>query len=434
MNTAKRLKAGIAAHQKGRHIIAADAYRDVLRAEPDNADALHLFGMLLFQVGDREKGIAAVRRSLSINAHNAAAHCNLGNMLLTVEKPGDAAEAYKAALSIDPLHSETYRNFGVLLRRIGKIPEAIETLEQAAELDPNSTEVWHNLGVTYMATEQNEKAADAFEKCVEQGLNPQLNAVWHARILCAMGREEAALVHLERYLKKSPDDPVARHHVNAIRGEAMDKVPEDYVRQHFNAFSRSFDDVLETLDYRAPQLVGEQIDAWRGDAPPAAYVLDLGCGTGLCGPLIAKHCEKLVGVDLSPKMLQKAADLNAYHELHEDDLVRFMEQIDQGSVSFAISADTLNYLGDLGPLMEQVARTLMPGGVLTATFEEGRDDVPETGYSLQSHGRYCHARSYLHETIENAGLQIHASRDAVLRREAGEDVSGLLLTIQRPDQ
>lgn len=433
MNVEKRLKAAIAAHQKGRHVIAADAYRDVLRAEPENADALHFFGVLLHQLGDAEKGITAVRKSISINPNNAAAHCNLGNMLLTDRKPGDAAEAYKAALAIDPLHGETYRNFGVLLRRIGKIPEAIETLEQAAELDPNNTEVWHNLGVGYMATDQLEKAADALEKCVEQGLNPQLNAVWHARILCSLGREDAALRHLRRFLKRDPDNAVALHHVDAILGKTKEKVPEAYVREHFDSFARSFDDVLGSLQYRAPELVAEQLDAWRGDAPPVACALDLGCGTGLCGPLVAKHCEELIGIDLSPMMLKKAAAIGAYSDLHEDDLVRFLETLDDGSVGLAISADTLNYIGDLGPLMGQMARTLAPGAVLVATFEDGGEDVPPPGYALQNHGRFSHATSYLAQTIAAAGLTVADTREAALRRESGTDVRGLIMTIARPE-
>ena len=432
MNVNKRLKAAMTAHQKGRHRAAADAYMDVLRAEPENADALHFFGMLLFQLGDAEKGMSAVRKSISIEPNNAAAHSNLGNMLLTQRKPSEAAAAYKAALGVDPLHVETYRNFGVLLRRIGKIPEAIETLEQAAELDPDNTEVWHNLSVSYMATDQLEKAADALEKCVEQGLNPQLNAVWHARMLCSLGREEAALHHLERFLKKHPDDPVALHHVDAIRGVSAEKVPEDYVREHFDSFSNSFDDVLGALDYRAPQIVAEQVDAWRGDAAPVARALDLGCGTGLCGPLVSRHCDALIGIDLSPKMLKKAALLDAYRELHEDDLVRFLEAVDDASIGFAISADTLNYLGDLAPLLGQLARTLVPGGALIATFEEGGEEIAEPGYRLQNHGRYCHSREYLNKAIEGAGLSIAESREAVMRREAGADVRGLIMTIARP--
>lgn len=432
MNVMKRLKAGIAAHQRGRHKAAADAYTDVLKAHPDHPDALHFMGMLMHQLGDKQRGIAAIRKSLSVNPVNAAAHCNLGNIYLSAGDVGEAADAYKAALSVDPLHVETYRNFGVLLRRTGKVPEAIETLKQAAELEPNNIEVWHNLGICYMISEDLPMAAEAFEKCVEQGLNPQLNAVWHARTLLALGREEAALRHLERYLKKNPNDPVARHHIAAIRGETSEKVPEDYVREHFDSFSRSFDEALKGLQYKAPELVAEEVAAWQGDRPPVACAVDLGCGTGLCGPLIAKFCERLVGVDLSPKMLGKAADVGAYHELHEDELVRFLERLDDASVGLAISADTLNYLGDLSPVMAQVARTLTPGAALVATFEDAGEARPETGYRLQNHGRYCHARSYLEQVVAEAGLEIARSRQAALRREAGEDVEGLILTIARP--
>ena len=432
MNIAKRLKAGMTAHQKGRFKVAADAYNDVLRAEPEHADALHFLGLLLHQVGDTNRGIVAVRKSLSIENNNAAAHCNLGSMLLSQEKPGEAAESYKAALAIDPLHAETYRNFGVLLRRIGELPDAIKTLEQAAELDGNNTEVWHNLGISYLQSEDLQKAADAFERCVEQGLNPQLNAVWHARMLCAMGRDDAALRHLERHLRKNPDDPVARHHVAALRGESGDKVPEDYVREHFDAFARSFDDALGALQYRAPEFVAKQVAAWRADRPPVAYAVDLGCGTGLCGPLIAGHCEKLVGVDLSPRMLMKAANVGAYHELHEEELVRFLSGLPDGQVGLAISADTLNYIGDLAPLMAELARALAPGAVLVATFEEGGEEMPESGYVLQNHGRYSHSPDYLQGVIAGAGLEIVDRREATLRREARKDVPGLILTIGRP--
>ena len=435
MNIEKRLKAGIAAHRKGRHVVAADAYRDVLKADPENADALHFFGMLLFHLGDREKGMAAVRKSLSINNHNAAAHSNLGNMLLTVERPGDAAESYRAALSVDPLHSETYRNFGVLLRRIGKIEEAIETLEQAAEIDGDNLEVWHNLGISYLAVEELEKAADAFEKCAEQGLDPGINAVWHARILCSLGREEAALEHLGRHLKKHPNDPVALHHIASIKGETSDKVPEAYVKEHFDTFSKTFNDQLRDLQYRAPELVAEEVAAWRKSTgrDRARYAVDLGCGTGLCGPLMRDHCWNLIGVDLSPKMLRKAADVGAYSELHEEELVRFLKALDDGSVDLAISADTLNYLGDLTPLLTELARTLAPGAALVATFEDAGDDRPEVGYRLQNHGRYCHARSYIDQVVADAGLIVARDRVDTLRRETKKEVTGLILTIAQPE-
>ena len=44
-------------------------------------------------------------------------------------------------------------------------------------------------------------------------------------------------------------------------------------------------------------------------------VLDAGCGTGLCGVLVAPFARRLVGVDLSDGMLAHAGDKNIYHAL-----------------------------------------------------------------------------------------------------------------------
>lgn len=432
MNVQKRLKAGIKAHQKGKTQLAANAFSEVIRAEPENADAWHFMGLLLFHNGEKDRGIAALRRSLEYGPDNPHAHCNLGNMLLESQDTVGAAESYKAALARDPLHAETYRNLGVLLRRTGKLDDAINVLERATELEDTNPEVWHNLGISHMQKEDFEKAADAFEKCVEVGYNPNVSGVWYGRMLAALMRTEAAIAHFERHLEKNPGDIVARHQLAALREEKLDAVPEDYVRAHFDSFSRSFDDVLAGLGYQAPQLVADAVKKWAGDRGPRGEVVDLGCGTGLCGPLVREHCAKLIGVDLSPRMLMRAADTGAYEELHEEELVRFLAGRRPGSVDLAISADTLNYIGDLAPLMAGLVRALAPGAALVATFEDAGEETPARGYQLRSHGRFCHSRDYLMQVIGEAGLSVVAERHDTLRREAGADVGGLILTVERP--
>ena len=44
-------------------------------------------------------------------------------------------------------------------------------------------------------------------------------------------------------------------------------------------------------------------------------VLDAGCGTGLCGALVAPFARRLLGVDLSEGMLAHAMEKSVYHEL-----------------------------------------------------------------------------------------------------------------------
>ena len=155
---------------------------------------------------------------------------------------------------------------------------------------------------------------------------------------------------MEMLVATYPDDPVIRYQFAAIRGEDLSLAPADYVRDHFDSFSESFDDVLNGLGYQAPKLVAEEVaELARERDLPFAHVVDLGCGTGLCGPLIRDHCARLTGIDLSPGMLRKAAALKVYDFLVEGELVGFLSSDLPAQFDLAVCVDTLCYLGDLEP-------------------------------------------------------------------------------------
>ena len=90
-----------------------------------------------------------------------------------------------------------------------------------------------------------------------------------------------------QWLADEPDNPVPKHYLAGCTGEAVPARAEDaYVEVTFDAFAESFDANLEHLTYRAPQYVGAEVARLCGDAARALQVLDAGCGTGLCGPLV----------------------------------------------------------------------------------------------------------------------------------------------------
>src|SRR5260370_26931297 len=102
----------------------------------------------------------------------------------------------------------------------------------------------------------------------------------------------------------------------ALTGEDVPaRASSGYVRTVFDRFAESFDEKLHSLDYRARQLVSAAVAAAFGAGRGDLEVLDAGCGTGLCGPLLRPYARRLVGVDLSSAMLQRAGLRGCYDAL-----------------------------------------------------------------------------------------------------------------------
>ena len=160
-------------------------------------------------------------------------------------------------------------------------------------------------------------------------------------------------------------------------------------------------------------------------------VLDAGCGTGLCGALVAPFARRLVGVDLSEGMLWHAKDKNVYHELVKSELGEYLRGSSE-AFDLIVSADTLVYFGDLKGIVAAFAAALRPNGLLVFTLEHAVEDSADVDYRLELHGRYSHVRAYLEQLLTFLGLQAKIVQ-AELRMEAGAPVSGLVIRATKPD-
>ncbi|WP_269583908.1 tetratricopeptide repeat protein [Roseibium sp. Sym1] len=427
-----RLQEGITAHRDGDLEAALAAYKDVLTADPDHADGLHFLGLLHFDAGKADNAVVLIRKSLEQNARNAAAYNNLGNILKLSDKPDEALEAYVRAVEIEPRHDEAWSNINVMLEGATNNDDLLPILAEIVRLDPDNPNAWHNYGLSLMLAGHRTEAADALERCLAFGADIWSDPIWHARVLCALGREDRAIEHLERLLEADPDNAIARYQLAAARGDDMDQAPEDYVKTHFDNFSESFDEVLKNLGYCAPELVAKEVTVLAEGRPePFADVVDLGCGTGLCGPLIRMHCKTLTGIDLSPGMLQKAAGLNVYDYLVEGELVEFLNSKLPTRFDLAVCVDTLCYIGDLQPFMTALHGALKPGGVQIASVEHLADQSGPD-YRVDHTGRYAHTPAYLKACAEAAGLTYAEEKPVVLRHELGKEVHGLVFHVRKP--
>jgi predicted TPR repeat methyltransferase len=243
--------------------------------------------------------------------------------------------------------------------------------------------------------------------------------------------EESAAVY-RAWLQAMPADPIAAHLVAATGGTAApERASDGFVTGLFERAAPDFDMVLESLGYQAPQLVFQSASAVLDPGAVAMDVLDLGCGTGLCGDCFRPLARRLVGVDLSPGMLERARVRGCYDELICKELTAYIRQCEE-RFDLVIAADVFCYFGDLTAVFAAIAPLLRPGGRFVFSVEEmSADAAAVNGFTLLEHGRYAHGASYVEHILARAGLAPVAMRPGMLRFERGAPVQGLVAVAGR---
>lgn len=416
-------------HRNGRLEEAAAGYNKVLGIDPANAHALSVSSILLFQLGDHEESIGRLKKAIEIEPGTAALHNNLANVYRELGRMKEALASYRAALALDPGHSDTLCNVAILSRNTGDPEQALELFLRAKARNPRDAAVNHNLGLTYGMLGRNEEAAECIEACYAHDEPLLIEPSWHARVLVALGRKDRAIEIMRRHAAERPDDPVVQHELAALKGETIERASDEYVRDVFDKFADGFDSQLAALGYRAPELIAGLVSALCGD-DKMDVVVDLGCGTGLLAPLIRDHCRKLLGVDLSRRMLLHAHNRGGYDDLLEGELTEFLSEFPEGRIDLAVSADTLVYIGALEDVFAAASQALRKGGAFVATVEREPEPDEGRGYRLRDSGRYCHTESYLRDTAAAAGMTLRICRPETLRREFDQDVQGYLFAME----
>jgi predicted TPR repeat methyltransferase len=428
--TQRDIDKAIALHRGGHLDQAARLYQAVLAADPDHVDALHFLGVLHHQRGRSEAAVASIEQAILLAPDYADAHNNLGNVLKELGRLEPAFRAYRRVVELVPGHADAWNNLGVVLRGQGLYDEADQAYAQAIAANPAHTPAWQNRGNLLARLRRFDEAAAAYTRVLE--LRPRNTAAYDAlgRTLYRAGKVDAALQVYQEWLKATPGNSIATHMLAACRGEAAPaRASNDYVRETFDAFAGSFDQVLDQLGYRAPTLIAARLDAVLPAADGSLVVADAGCGTGLCADFLRPRARRLVGIDLSPGMLTRARARSAYDELVEAELSVWLGR-QRPVFDLIVSADTLCYFGALDTVCAAAATALRPGGRLVFTVERARDGV-ET-YQLDPSGRYSHSGQYVRESLAGAALDRIAIAPVVLRREVGHEVHGLLVSAERP--
>ena len=418
--------------QRDARLDEADAlYRAVLEVAPQHADALHFSGVLAHRRGHNDQAVALIEQSLALAPDRVDCHNNLGIVLQSSGRLDAAISAYRRAIALDPRHANAHSNLGVLLRASGHPLDAEAAYRTAIELDPGHADAYTNLGILLNGLKRAEEAVACFCKAITlRPRHPDARRLL-ALAYCTLGDVDAAAGIFDEWLDEEPDSPVALHMRAACTGRDVPaRASSAFVEQTFDGFAASFESKLQKLSYRAPALVAAMLEDASLEPGAGLDVLDAGCGTGLCGPLIVPYAARLVGVDLSGGMLAHARDKGVYHTLVRAELTGFLRD-HSGAFDLIVSADTLVYFGPLDEVFACAAHALRPGGLLVCTLEALAAGGDAADHRLELHGRYSHAEPYVERVLGSAGLRAEIAH-AELRLEAGIPVAGLVIRARKP--
>lgn len=384
----------------------------------------------------------------------AKAHFFEGNAHFEATRFEQALASFQAALALVPGRPSILANLGITQVRLGHWEVAVTTLTQATQADPSNRDAWLALAAAHEALkqwacavqalnqagalasptaalwlalarcqlrlEQPAEALRAYEEALT--MDATLAEAWSQRgsLLRDAGQFAEAARSFQQALDQGGDDELNRFYLASVTEQPVpERPPLAYVETLFDEYADNFQShLVEGLNYQAHQTLLAPLVESGARFP---MVLDLGCGTGLCGQLIRSQAGAVDGVDVSGAMVAQARASGVYRQVVQGDLLPFLTASSE-LADLVMAADVFIYVGALEAVFAAVRQCLAPGGCFAFSVERaltGRELV------LMPSLRYAHSAAYVNRLAQLHGLRVVRHWEAPLREDQRRPVMGL---------
>ena len=448
-------------------------------------------GLLLMKLGRLAEAKTQFNNVLQLSPDNILAHYYLANISLNDDNLADAEQHYQAVLIIDPEHIDSLVNLGVIRIKQQEPQQAIDLFTKALALDIDNEEARNNLAATFIHHDRYENALMHYDVLLKSNPN-NIEYHFNAGVAqMALGHLNEAITHFESilanqpkhidslknlaaiYLRQQqkqsaialykqinqlkPNDETANYMLASLDKEnVVSQAPNEYVKNLFDNYAYQYDTHLcQKLNYQAPQQLANYLkilsstspdiasspttsemtktatspDLFRGSTKNKLTMIDLGCGTGLSGEILAPMAAHLIGVDLSEKMLAIARSKNVYDELVCQDITDYLNRL-KTKIDLFCALDLLPYLGDLTGLFNLIAQHLSEQGQFLFTTEISHDE----DYLLQPTARFAHHPDYIKQLADNHHFKIICQQKFTARIQDDKPLAAYFYVLTKTPQ
>jgi len=449
---------------------ALACFDQALSLKPDSIDTISNRGIAHLELQHFDQALAAFNAVFAIDPNHGVSWSNRGNTLVALRRFGEAVESYDRALAtrrdfiqaranrkyalgmtyfekgefdraqstldeavqLNPLLLDALCVRGVALLRLRRRQEALGCFDRALAVNPNFLEALSNRATAYLELERLDEALAGFDAALAIASDHAFSLNNRGNVLMKLKRYEEALASYDKALALHPDFSEAKVNRTWVLFlmRTMSRCPPESIRGIFDEYASFYDtSMLDTLGYRGHLHLRNLAQRVLPQGTHALRILDLGSGTGLVGEAFKGFAQdgRLEGVDISPRMLEKARERGVYDELLLGDIEAFLAEPGR-PYDLILAADTMIYFGDLEPAFSGVMQRLAPGGFYLFTVEA----MAGTGWEQTEANRFRHSEAYLREQAARRGFAFVELIQCQIRREHNQPVPGFAIALRKP--
>ncbi len=421
---------GLAELEQGALAAAEASFGASLALLPDRPSSLINLGAVRLALGKAAEALPLLEAACRLDETNAQAWSCRGKVLIAMNRKPQALPFLERAVALEPGNAELWLHYAEVQQDLQLLPQALASLDRALALDGNNAIAWSNRGMLLRELQRPKEAAASFEEALARGADASLNQFYLASVRSGTHGDAAQNTVASQGAAGVPA---------SVPVSLPTSAPRAYVEQLFDSYADDFAiHLVQALHYRGHERLVErlvQLHPGRFDK-----ALDIGCGSGLCGPLLRPRCGRLDGLDISSAMVEKARQTGMYDHLFHADAVEYLRASSSPRpYDLILAADVFNYVGALEPVFAAVHKALAAGGRFCFTVEAideaqvGANAVQDGAADLQllPSLRYAHSEPYVRRVANTHGYAIDEISREALREDQGGVVSALYVFLTR---